>query len=78
MFALQKNYYGKSESDLRKQMAKYDLNKLFYRNETTFSFENYITKRKQRLVCLIMASLPFMRRTSSYNSWITKIHQTTI
>ena len=30
-------------------MAKDDLKRLFYRNETTFSFEKYITKMKKTL-----------------------------
>ena len=46
MLVLQNNYDGKSEGGCRKQVAKDDLNRLFYRNETTLSFEKYVTKMK--------------------------------
>ena len=49
MLTLQNHYDGKSECKRRKQVAKDDLKRLFYRNETTFSFEKYITKIKQTL-----------------------------
>ena len=48
MLALQNNYDGKSEGGCRKQVAKDDLNRLFYRNETTLSFEKYVTNMKQK------------------------------
>jgi hypothetical protein len=47
MIALQTHYDGESEGERRKQVARADLEKLFYRNETTYSFEKYITKLKQ-------------------------------
>ena len=46
MSALQTHYDGTSEGERRKAVAKADLKKLFYRNETTFSFEKYVTKLK--------------------------------
>ena len=48
MFALQNYYDGKSEGEFRKQVAKEDLKRLFYRNKTTFSFEKYVTRMKQK------------------------------
>ena len=48
VLALQNHYDGKSEGKRRKQVAKDNLKMLFYRNETTFSFEKYITKLKQK------------------------------
>ena len=44
MIALQDHYDGKAEGERRMAVAKADLTKLFYRNETTFSFEKYVTK----------------------------------
>ena len=44
---MQNHYDVKSEGERRKQVAKDDLMRLFYRNETTFSFKNYVTKMKQ-------------------------------
>lgn len=44
MMALQEYYDGESEGERRKQVARADLEKLFYRNESTFSFEKYVTK----------------------------------
>ena len=46
MLALQNNYDGKTEGKIRKKVAKADKKRLFYRNETTFSFEKYVTKIK--------------------------------
>ena len=43
---LQNHYYGKSEGKRRKQVANHDIQMLFYKNETTFSFEKYVTKMK--------------------------------
>ena len=40
MIVLQTHYDGTSKGDRRKQVARSDLDKLFYRNKTTFSFEN--------------------------------------
>ena len=58
MLALQNNYDGKSESELRKQVAKDNLERLFYRKETTFSFEKYITKTKQKFNLLENYNVP--------------------
>ena len=44
MLALQAHYDGVAESDRRLTVSKADLGKLFYRNESTFSFEKYVTK----------------------------------
>jgi hypothetical protein len=44
MIALQEHYDGTAEGERRMAVAKSDLSKLFYRNETTFSFEKYVTK----------------------------------
>ena len=35
-----------SEGSQRKQVARSDLKKIFYKNETTFTFDKYITKLK--------------------------------
>ena len=48
MLALQNHYDAKSEGELRKQVAKDDLNMSFYRNETILSLEKYVTKMKQK------------------------------
>ena len=40
------HYDGTSEGVRRKQMARADLKKIFYKNETTFTFEKYVTKLK--------------------------------
>ena len=47
MLALQNHCYGKSEGECRKQVAKDDLKRLFYSNETNFSFEKYVTNMKK-------------------------------
>ena len=52
MLALKNHYYGKSEGEHRKQVAKDDLKRLLYRNKTTFSFEKYVTKMKQTFIVL--------------------------
>lgn len=44
MLALQAHYDREAESDCRLTVAKADLDKLFFRNESTFSFEKYVTK----------------------------------
>ena len=38
MQELQANYYGTLESSQREKIARYDLKKIFYNNETTFKF----------------------------------------
>lgn len=47
MQALQKHYNGVAEGERRMEAARGDLNRLFYKNETTFSFEKYVTKMKE-------------------------------
>ena len=77
MLALQNHYYGKSESEHRKQVAKDDLKGLFYRNKTTFSLDNYITNMK-KINVLDNYNFPYMSITRSGNSLITLIFQRTI
>ena len=43
---LQANYDVTLESALNKQVARSDLNKIFYKNETNFTFDKYVTKLK--------------------------------
>ena len=35
-----------SEGSQRKKVARFDLKQIFYKNETTFTFDKYITKLK--------------------------------
>ena len=58
MLELQNNRDGKSEGERRKQVDKADPKRIFYRNETNFSFKNYITKKKQTLNMLENYNLP--------------------
>ena len=51
MLALQNHYIGKSEGERRRQVAKDNLKRLLYRNETTVSFKKYVTKMKLKIVC---------------------------
>ena len=44
IIALHVNYDGTAEGERIMAVAKEDLTKLFYRNESTFSFEKYVTK----------------------------------
>ena len=46
MQALHDHYGGTSDREQRKQLARYDLKKKFYKNNTTFTFEKYVTKIK--------------------------------
>ena len=43
---LQAHYARKLEGAQRKQVARADLKKIFYKNETNFTFEKYVTKLK--------------------------------
>ena len=43
MKELQANYYGTSEGSRRKQVDISDIKKIFYKNETTFTFEKCVT-----------------------------------
>ena len=45
--ALKNHYDGTPGSEHRKQVSKDEINRLFYRNKITFSFDKYITKMKQ-------------------------------
>ena len=58
MEALQNHYDGPSEGERRKQIARSDLEKLFYRNETTFSFEKYVTIMKMNFEVLRKYEVP--------------------
>ena len=44
MQEIKSHYDGTSEESRRKQFDISDLNNIFYNNETTFTFEKYITK----------------------------------
>ena len=61
---LQNHYYGKSEGKRRKQVANHDIHMLFYKNETTFSFEKYVTKMKNIHV------LEHYKRANEGNRWL--------
>ena len=41
------HYDGTSKGARRKKFARSDLNKIFYKNETTFKFKKYVTKIKR-------------------------------
>ena len=58
MLAWQNHYNVKSLVERRKQVAKEDLKRLFYRNGTTFSFEKYVTKMKQILNVIDSYNVP--------------------
>ena len=49
ILSLQNHYDIKSEGERRKQVAKDDLKRLFYSNESTFSFEKCVNNMKQGL-----------------------------
>ena len=46
MQELQDHYGAPSEVAQKKHAARAELKKIFYNNETTFTFENYVTKLK--------------------------------
>ena len=58
MLALHNHYYGKSDIERRKQMAKDNLKRLFYMNETVFSFEKNANKMKQKFNVLDSYNVP--------------------
>ena len=58
MLTFQNHYDVKSEGEYRKQVDKYDLKTLFYRNETTLSFEKYVTNMKQTFNVLDNYNVP--------------------
>ena len=46
MQGFQAHYDGTSEVARRKQVAREDLKMILYKNETTFTFEKYVTELK--------------------------------
>ena len=58
MIALQGHYNGKAEGEKRKAVAKSDIEKLFYRNESTFPFEKYVTKLQHAFNILEQYAIP--------------------
>ena len=46
------------EGSIRKQVDRSDLKKIFYKNETTFTFEKYVTKLKGAFNVLEKYSVP--------------------
>ena len=46
MQELQPHYYGTSEGAQRKKVARAYLKSILYKNDTTFTFEKYVTKLK--------------------------------
>ena len=58
MLELQNNYVDKSEGGRRKQVAKDDLNRSFYRNETHIYFKKYVAKMKQNFNVLENYNFP--------------------
>ena len=58
MLALQNHFDGKQGGEHRKQGDKDYIKRLFYRNKTTFSFDKYITKTKQRFNVLGNYNVP--------------------
>ena len=55
---LQSHYDGASEGARRKQVTRADLKKIFYNNETTLTFEKYVTKLKGILNVLEKYGVP--------------------
>ena len=58
MIALREHYDGKAEGERQKAIANADLGKLFYRNESTFPFEKFVTKLKEGFDILEKYSVP--------------------
>ena len=58
MQELQARYDGTSEGARRKQVARADLKNIFYKNETTFTFEKYVTKLKGVFNVLVKYGIP--------------------
>ena len=61
MQKLQSHYDGTSEGERRKQAARADLKKNILQNETTFTFEKYITKLKVILSVLERYGVPLYK-----------------
>ena len=58
MLVLQNHYDYRSEVEFRKQVDKDNLKRLFYRDQTSFSFEKYVTKMKQTFNVLDNYNVP--------------------
>ena len=58
MQELQAHYYGTPEGAWRKKVDRAYLKRIFYKNETTFTFENYVTKLKGILNMLEKYGVP--------------------
>ena len=52
MQKLQANHDSTSKGSRKKQVSRADLKKIFYNNETTLTFEKYITKLKGIFIVL--------------------------
>ena len=58
MMEFQNHDYGKSEGETRKQVAQEDLKIIFYRKKTTFYFDKYVTKTKQKFDAMENYNVP--------------------
>ena len=58
MVALKDHYDGTAEGERRKAVANSDLDKLFYPNESTFSFDKFVTKMKEGFNTLEQYGVP--------------------
>ena len=61
MQELQANYDGTSEGARRKQFSRADPKKIFYKNETNFTFEKHVTKIKGISMCWEIMVHQYMR-----------------
>ena len=59
MAALQDHFDGAAEGERRKQQAKAELATLFYRNESSYTFEKYATKLKNSFDILARYKVPY-------------------
>ena len=59
---------GTSKGSCRKQVVRSDLWKIFYKNETTFTFEKYITKLKDLFNMLEKYGVPLYEGKDSQSS----------
>ena len=58
MQELQAHHDGTSEGAWRKQVSRAYTKKIFYKNETTFTFEKYVTKLRGIFNVLVKYSVP--------------------
>ena len=58
MQELQAHYDGTSVGERREKVDIADLKKIFYKNETTFTFEKYVTNLKGVLNVLVKYDVP--------------------